>query len=46
MKMAAKRPHAMQKEPTSFFGFSQSGSKKVKDIFKVLLYLDIEIVFF
>ena len=27
-KMAAKRPHAVQKELTRLFGFSQSGSKK------------------
>ena len=44
MKMAAKRPLAVQKEVTSFFGFSQSGSKKAKDIFKILLCLDIEII--
>ena len=28
-KMGAKHPHAVQKELNSFFGFSQSGSKKV-----------------
>ena len=27
-KMGAKRSHAVQKELNSFFGFSQSGSKK------------------
>ena len=27
-KMAAKRPHAVQKELTTLFGFSQSRSKK------------------
>ena len=44
-EMAAKRSHAVQKELTSFFGFSQSRSKKAKDIFKILPCLDIEIVF-
>ena len=46
MKIAAKRLHRVQKESTSFFGFSQSGSKNAKDIFKILLCLDVEIVFF
>ena len=43
-KMAAKRRHAVQKELTSFFGFSQKGSKKAKGKFKILLCLDIEIL--
>ena len=30
---AAKGPHAVQKELTSFFDFSQSGSKKAKGMF-------------
>ena len=42
--MGAKRPHAVQKELTSFFGFSQSESKKTKGQFKIVLCLDIEIV--
>ena len=42
-KMAAKCYHAVQEELTSFFGFSQSGSKKAKGKFKILLCLDIEI---
>ena len=42
-KMAAKHHHAVQKELTSFFGFSQSRSKKAKGKFKILLCLDIEI---
>ena len=40
-KMAAKRRRAVQKELTSFFGFSQSRSKKTKGKFKILLCLDI-----
>ena len=32
MKMVAKRPHAVQKEPTSFFAFSQSELKTAKDL--------------
>ena len=32
-KTAAKRPHVVQKELTSFFGFSQSGSRKAKGMF-------------
>ena len=35
--------NAAQKELTSFFGFSQSGSKKAKGMIKILLCLDIEI---
>ena len=43
-KMAAKCHHAVQKELTSFFGFSQNESKKAKGKFKILLCLDIEIL--
>ena len=42
-QMTANRPHAVQKKLTSFFGFSQSRSKKAKGMFKILLYLNIEI---
>ena len=44
-KMAAKHPHAVQKELTSFFAFSQSGAKKAKGLFKIVLCLDIEMAF-
>ena len=42
-KIVAKRSNAVQKELTSFFGFSQSVSKKAKGKIKILLCLDIEI---
>ena len=45
-KMGAKHPHAVQKELTSFFGLSQSESKKTKGQFKIVLCLGIEIAFF
>ena len=44
--MAAKCRHVVQKELTSFFGFSQKGSKKAKGKFKILLCLDIEMLIF
>ena len=36
-KMVAKHPHAVQKELTSFFAFSESGAKKAKGLFKIVL---------
>ena len=42
--MVAKCRHAVQKELTNFFGFSQNGSNKAKGKFKILLCLDIEIL--